>query len=120
MINLEDVGLGVISERFQDEQVRVIENILDLNTEAKTAREITIKLKFKPDVDDRERCELEAIVSSKLAPTKTYVSQAIVGIDELTGEVDSAERLPQQRELFPRPPVKSENVVEMKRDSSIG
>ena len=120
MIGLEDVGLGVITERFKDEQVRVIENILDLNSDAKAVREITIKIKFKPDPEDREKIDLEATVSSQLAPNKPYISKAIVGIDEITGEVDSVERVPSQLPLFPKPKPKSEKVVEMRRESSLG
>lgn len=100
-IALEEIGLGVIQEKFVDEQLRVIDNILDLNTDPKTAREITIKLKMKPDPENREMVSLEAIVSSKLAPTKTYVSTLTVGIDRRSGEVAVIENVLQQQPLFP-------------------
>ncbi len=97
---LDQIGLGAVSERFEDEMVKVIENVLDPNTDVKKAREITIKLKVKPYPEDREMCEMEAIVSSKLAPTKTLISTLHVGMSE-HGEVNAVENVPQQGGLFP-------------------
>ena len=116
MIDLYGVGLGVIEERFNEEQKKVITNICDMNTEAKAVREITIKLKFKPDPEYRERCDLEAIVSSKLAPTKAYISKATVGIDIDTGEVDAVENMPKQPKLF-KDPDQEGTVVSMRRSA---
>lgn len=99
-INLENIGAGAASELFDDELMKVITNILDLNTEAKTTREINIKLKIKPDVENREQCELETIVSSKLAPVKSLVSTVTVGMDRKTGQVDAVEHVTKQRTLF--------------------
>ncbi len=109
-LNLENVGLGAISEKFDDELIKIIENVLDPNTEAKTLREINIKLQIKPNPENREMCEMKAIVSSKLAPTKTLVSILQVGIDEVTGETNAVETVQQQGVLFD-PPSKSTGKI---------
>ncbi len=96
---LENVGLGAVSEKFDDELLKVIDNVLDMNTEAKTQREVNIKIKIKPNPEDREMCEMEAIVSSKLAPTKTLISVLRVGVSE-HGEVNAVEYTPKQGSLF--------------------
>lgn len=112
-LNLENIGLGAVTEKFDDELFKVIGNILDPNTEVKTIRKITIDVKIKPNPDDRELCQMEVSVSSKLAPTKTLVSQLSVGLDRKTGEVNAVESVPQQRSLFPDQD-KSGKVVNMK------
>lgn len=99
-INLENIGAGAASELFDDELMKVITNILDPNTEARTCREINIKLKIKPDVECRERCDMETIVSSKLAPVKSLTSTVTVGMDKKTGQVDAVEHVTRQRTLF--------------------
>lgn len=101
---LENIGLGAVSEKFDDELLKVIDNILDMNTESKTVRKINIELKIKPNPEDRELCEMEAVVSSKLAPTKTLVSTLRVGRSE-HGEVNAVENVPHQQGLFDDPPV---------------
>lgn len=115
MINLQDIGMGVVEERFNDELKLVIQNICDNNTDAKSAREINIKLKLKPDIEDRQQCDLELQVSSKLAPVKTYVSKMAVGVDS-KGEVDAEELAPRQKNLFPEAEKKdsSGKVVNMR------
>jgi len=102
MIRLEEVGCGVVAEKFDDEITRVVKNIMDINTEAKPVREITLKLKIKPDPEDRSSCSLEVSSWSKLAPTKSYVSKMNVGIDRSTGEVDAEEIVSMQPYLFPK------------------
>lgn len=108
---LEEIGLGVVTEKYDDELCKVIDNILDLNTDPKTIREINIKLKMKPDPENREKVSLEALVSSKLAPTKTYVSSVTVGIDRRSGEMAAIEQVAQQQELFPQGEKGGDNVT---------
>ena len=114
-LKLENIGLGAVSEKFDDELLNVIGNVLDVNTEAKTVREINIKLKIKPNPENREKCSMEAIVSSKLAPTKTLISTLHVGMSE-HGEVNAVEDVPHQGKLFEDPsPAKKDNLHVMNR-----
>lgn len=99
-IDLGNMGLGAVQEKFEDEMKKVIENVLDPNTDAKTLRGITINVKIKPNPENREACSMEVVVSSKLAPTKTLESILMVGMST-TGEVNAIESVPQQGNLFP-------------------
>ncbi len=101
MIKIEEIGHGVIAEKFEDELTKVVENITDINTEAKPAREVIIKVKIKPDPEDRTYCEMEVAATSKLAPVKAYVSKLSVGLDRRTGEVAAEEIVSMQPQLFP-------------------
>lgn len=100
-LNLKNIGLGAVSECFDDELVKVVGNILDHNTDPKAKRKITIELSIAPNPENRELCAMEVKVASKLAPTKTMVSALTVGMDRRTGEVDAIEHVPQQGKLFP-------------------
>jgi len=111
--SLETIGLGAVSERFEEEMEKLIENVLDPNTDIKKIREITIKLKIKPALENRERCSLETIVSSKLAPAKALASHIHIGISA-DGEMNAVEDTPRQGNLFPDPDPKS-NVRDMKK-----
>lgn len=116
MIKLEDVGMGVLAERFDSCLCKIIDNVLDVNTSAKKQREIHITFKIKPNPEDREECDIELSCEPKLAPRKEYVSQILIGKDHSTGEVDCNERVVSQRPLFPEPEKpQGENVVNMKR-----
>lgn len=111
VLPLESIGLGVVTEKYDDELCKVIDNVLDLNTDPKTQREINIKLKFKPDPENREKVSFEALVSSKLAPTKTYISSVTVGIDRRNGEMAAIENVAQQQSLFPEGEKGGDNVT---------
>ncbi len=99
-VSLENLGAGAVLEKFDDEMKKVIANILDPNTEADAARGLTVQVKLKPRKGEREVCSMEIIVSSKLAPTKSLISQLAVGINQ-HGEVAAIEYVPQQGNLFP-------------------
>ena len=113
-LKLDNIGLGAVSEKFNIELARVIENIVDYNTEAKIQRSITIQLKIKPDIENRESCTMEAIVSSKLAQARAHISTLNVGINRVTGEVNAMELIQEQASLFPTPEPQAPNVVNMK------
>ncbi len=109
-LNLENIGLGAVGERFDEELGKVIENVLDENTCPKSKRKIKIEMVIIPGPEHRELCNMEVKVFSVLAGSKKLVSQLTVGMDTKTGEVDAVEHIPQQGQLFPDPG-KSENNV---------
>lgn len=104
---LSKIGLGALEEKFGDTMATVIENIVDPNTAITAKREITIKITFKPSLEERSICSMSSSVVAKLAPTKTLLSQIRVGIDETSKEVDAIEYVPQQGELFEPKPAKA-------------
>ncbi len=63
-----EMAKGAISERVDYEMGRVIQNILDPNTDPRKARKITVELTFVPSAD-RTFIQVGAVAKSKLEPT---------------------------------------------------
>lgn len=101
-MDLNNIGLGVATEKFQDELHKVIENIVDPNTEAKIKRRITLSFTFEPDPENRERCTFTLDSEAKLAKTRAYENIVQVGMDE-EGNTDAMELMAQQQEMFTQP-----------------
>ena len=66
-ISILDMMNGAIGERAAYELTRIMKNCRDLNTEAKKARTLTIKLSIVP-TENRDSVAVRAEVSSKLVP----------------------------------------------------
>lgn len=88
-----EMARGAIMERVDHEVEKVLDNILDVNTEPEKARKITLVLEFKPN-DSRDIIRLTAAATSKLAPTYGVGTTLAVGSDE-NGEMMIAEIVPQ-------------------------
>ena len=67
VVNLANIGDGAAVELFEAELEKVLENIADPNTPADAVREITLKLKMKPDAS-RQVGAVGIQATSKLAP----------------------------------------------------
>jgi len=80
-ISLETLGEGVVEEIFGREFVKVLENVLDINTEAKKKRTITLKFTFEPN-EDRNMMRIWVDPGSTLAPQTGYASQAFIGRED--------------------------------------
>lgn len=63
-----DMARGAIMERVDYEMGRVIQNILDPNTDPRKARKITVELTFAPSAD-RTFIQVGAVAKSKLEST---------------------------------------------------
>jgi hypothetical protein len=107
LVSLENLGAGAAAELFQLELDRVLENIQDPNTKATTIREITLKIKIKPD-EDRDYGAVSIACTAKLSPVNPYPTQLVFGIEN--GKAVATEYNPKQSDLFPQPQ-KGENVV---------
>ncbi len=93
-MKLEKVSLlqamqGAINERVDYEMQKVVDNIMDVNTEAKKKRVLTVTLELTPD-EDRRMISLDVSTKSKLQPIKAISSTLVLGPDE-NGEVQLAE-----------------------------
>ncbi len=110
-MQLGQIGLGVVEEKFSHELGKVIVNISDPNTEIDKAREITIKFKIKPDKERRDMCSMTASVVSKMAPAMAYVSRIACGVNPQTGEIGVEELI--TGNLF-HSPVESEKITTLK------
>lgn len=77
-ISLLDIMNGAIAERVNYELEKVARNMLDLNTDAKRARGLTIKISLTP-ADDRSSAAVKVAVSSTLAPVKSLDGMLLLG-----------------------------------------
>jgi len=68
-VSLETLGGGAAIERFNYELQNVLNNIGDINTKADAVREVSLKVKIKPN-EDRAFCVISIEVSGKLASIK--------------------------------------------------
>ena len=85
-LSIENLCGGAVQERINRALRKVSDNILDINTEAKKKRSISLTLTFIPDEDDREDVSVEANVTMKLAPEEGVKTQLFINKD-LTNEV---------------------------------
>lgn len=82
---------GAVQELTDRAMKKVAENILDPNTDPTAARSITIKIKFKPDKDDKEDVHVSADVQAGLAPELGVGAQMYMSRDIKTGAVSVVE-----------------------------
>lgn len=85
---------GAIIERVDYEIAKVLPNIMDANTKATAKREIVVKLALRP-YEDRNGFDLEAVSTSKLAPTNPVRTSFCILSSRETGEVQVVENTPQ-------------------------
>lgn len=80
MINLEKFAEGALTEKFNNELRKVIENIEDPNTDFKKKRKLTLELTFESD-ENRELAIVDIIAKSKLVPAKALATKIVMGTD---------------------------------------
>lgn len=81
MIKLSEIGKGTLEDRFQKALNEVVDNLRDLTTDEKKAREINIKIKFKPN-EKRDLFTITAVVTNKLAPVRELGSSVAINLKE--------------------------------------
>lgn len=101
-VTLDTIGGGALSELFAAELARVLANIADPNTDAKTKRSIKIEVAFKAKAD-RDVADVELTCSSRLAPIAKVSTTVFMGRQH--GKLIAVESDPRQSNLFdpPRP-----------------
>lgn len=108
-ITLQTMASGAVEELFERELDRITADILDLNTEATAVREISIKIKVKPD-ENRNFGSVAITVDSKIGSTKSVGS--VFSFGRKGNRAVAAEFEPSQKPMFsqvgPRP------VIDMK------
>jgi hypothetical protein len=70
-VNITNIAGGALVEQVDSEIKRVLDNIIDPNTEATKKRKITITLEFKPD-EERDISDISFVTKSVLVPAETY------------------------------------------------
>jgi hypothetical protein len=92
-VSLISLSNGAGVEMFNRELEKVLENICDPNTKATAAREITLKVTFKPN-EDREVGVVDISSSAKLAPVKSVGTMVYIG--KKSGRFVATENNPRQ------------------------
>lgn len=93
LVSLATLSDGAAIEMFDEELQRVLDNILDVNTDPKQAREITLKVKIQPN-ENREMGAVSIGTVSKLAPSKSVSTVFFMG--RRAGRAVATERNPKQ------------------------
>ena len=89
-----EMASGLIKEQVNSETEKIIDNILDINTEAKKKRTLTLTIDFLPNWD-RSEVSVTATAKSKLLPSNSVQTMLYVGADSFTGELQAVEMTPQ-------------------------
>ena len=79
-MSLTNIGNGAAVERFDIVLKEVLENMQDINTDVDFAREINLKVKFKPNIE-RQMGVIGITVTPKLAPLSSVVTYASLVTD---------------------------------------
>ena len=84
---------GACKDRVDDEEGRIDDNTLDLNTKATAKRKITLTIELTPD-DERQTISVAVQAKATLAPTNP-VATALCITSDGNGEMVVAEMVPQ-------------------------
>ena len=79
--SIVEMAQGAILEKVDYETARVMENIMDPNTDATAKRKIQLTLEFKPDAN-RKMIQVGAIAKSTLAPTNPIALSLYTGLQQ--------------------------------------
>ena len=77
-LTLSNLGDGVAEEQFQFELKKVLENILDINTDYKKPRTITMKITIRP-TEDRDSASVFVETKSTVSPISPYATAIFLG-----------------------------------------
>ena len=86
-INIEKFSNGELTQQINREMEAVARNIADPNTEAKTARKITVTITLKPN-EQRDFITTSITTKSTLAPTLGAVTALGIRKDLKSGEIE--------------------------------
>jgi len=95
-VTLTTIASGAALELFDQELDKVLQNVLDPNTEAKSTREIVIKVKLTPD-DNRDVGHVQVTATSKLAPFRS--AGGTVFVAKVRGKAVAVAHNPHQVQL---------------------
>ena len=86
---LDDLMDGALTERFNYEMERVLQNVFDLNTKAKAHRKIQIVVDIMPN-ERRDAAEFRVDVKSTLVPVEPVAHTVMIYQDDV-GNVTATE-----------------------------
>ena len=107
-VNLGSVARGALLEYFNKNMQLIADNIADTDTPATATRELTIRIRLKPDLE-RRGIEVVTSASCKLAAVAEHKSRLWTGKDA-HGSAYLFDRDPRQEMLF-EPPAREDNLL---------
>ena len=113
-INIEQFSNGELTQQINREMEAVARNIADPNTEAKTARKITVTITMKPN-EQRDFVTTSITTKSTLAPTLGAVTALGIRKDLKSGEIEVGEignQIPGQMSMVDVAPQQMSSVVQ--------
>lgn len=93
--NLSTLAEGALQERFDHAIAQVTENILDVNTDPKKKRKITITLTMNTLDDIRDQMVMGAEIKTTLAPREPVSTRVLIegnGKDVFANELKSGQK----------------------------
>lgn len=87
IVDLENFADGAVAERFNIELKKVLENLVDPNTDAKKKRKVQLTVTVKGN-EKRELAEIEISAKTTLAPANAIETTIIIDRDKngITGK----------------------------------
>lgn len=90
---------GAYLERADYETQKILQNIYDINTDAKTKRSLTIKIDFMPS-EDRKFISAKTTVKATLAPTTSIsTSMTVVKQGDMLAAIENTAQIPGQVDI---------------------
>lgn len=79
IIDLNKFAGGGVSEKFNNEMQRVLDNIADPNTDFKKTRKVTLTVTIKPNAN-RNLADIKVEAKSTIAPPQPIGTEMLIGI----------------------------------------
>jgi uncharacterized protein YuzE len=89
IVDLNDFADGAMAERFNQELQKVLDNIIDPNTDPKKVRKVTLTVSINSN-DKRELANVSVQAKSTMSPAKNIETQLLMDYDS-KGKVTGAE-----------------------------
>lgn len=93
-VNLKNIAMGALQERFSIALEQALDNINDINTEAKKVRKITVVLSLKPN-ENRDETDYSLEVKNNFPALKGVVGRFYIRKDN-RGKMCAFENNPEQ------------------------
>jgi uncharacterized protein YuzE len=89
IVDLNSFANGAMAERFNQELQKVLDNIVDPNTDPKKSRRVTLTVTITSN-ENRELANVSVKADSKLSPARNIETQLLMDYDS-NGKVTGAE-----------------------------
>lgn len=90
-LTLASICSGGVQERIDSAIGKIVDNIMDPNTDGGKKRTLSVQISFTPNKDDREDVRVDISTALKLVPEMGLSTQLYVQKDLSTGLISVAE-----------------------------